>query len=88
MCDHESYKELRERVAELEKGAARFDEQIKGLYRSTTRLFYTTLSIAIPFGLLMLLALIYGAIGHRGFNAVTDAANAAGASAAPARSAR
>ena len=79
MCDKASYAELRDRVTALEKGAARFDEQIKGLYRSTTRLFYTTLSIAIPFGLLMLLALIYGAVGARGFNAVTSAASSAAA---------
>lgn len=81
MCDHESYKELRGRVDELEKGAARFDEQIKTLFNACTRLYQVT----CVFGLLMLLALIYGALGARGFNAV---ANAAGASAAPARSAR
>lgn len=70
MCDHEAYAELRERVEALEKGAVRFDEQIKGLYQSVTRLYH----VSLVFGLLMLLALIYGAVGHRGFNAVTSAA--------------
>ena len=70
MCDHEAYAELRDRVTALEKGAVRFDEQIKTLFHSVTRLYHVTLL----FGLLMLLALIYGAVGARGFNAVTGAA--------------
>ena len=70
MCDHDSFSDLRDRVTDLEKGAARFDEQIKTLFNSISRLYYVT----VIFGLLMLLAIIYGAVGHRGFNAVTSAA--------------
>ena len=70
MCDHESFSELRERVGDLEKGAVRFDEQIKTLFNSITRLYYVT----VLFGLLMLLAIIYGAVGQHGFNAVTHSA--------------
>ncbi len=70
MCDKASYDNLRDRVTDLEKGAARFDEQIKTLFNSVSRLYYVT----VIFGLLMLLALIYGAVGHGGFNAVTRGA--------------
>ena len=75
MCDKAHYDELEGRVAELEKGAVRFDEQIKTLFKSCNRLYYVT----VIFGLLMLLALIYGAVGHGGFNAVTHAASGAAA---------
>ena len=34
MCDKEAYAELRDRVTALEKGAVRFDEQIKTLFNS------------------------------------------------------
>ena len=72
MCDKTSFSDLRDRVTDLEKGAARFDEQIKTLFNSVSRLYYVT----VIFGLLMLLAIIYGAVGQRGFNAVTSAAQA------------
>ena len=71
MCDRESFKELRDRVTELEQNAARFDEQIKTLFNSCSRLYHVT----VIFGLLMLLALIYGALGSHGFNAVTQASS-------------
>ena len=81
MCDKALYAELRDRVTALEKGAVRFDEQIKTLFNSVTRLYHVTLL----FGLLMLLALIYGAVGQRGFNAVTGAASNAAAQHLPNR---
>ena len=70
MCDKTSFSDLRNRVTVLETNAARFDEQIKTLFNSVSRLYYVT----VIFGLLMLLAIIYGALGQRGFNAVTSAA--------------
>ena len=81
MCDHESFKELRDRVTELEQNAARFDEQIKTLFNSCSRLYHVT----VIFGLLMLLALIYGALGSHGFNAVTQASSNAAAQHLPNR---
>ena len=75
MCDHDSFSELRNRVNALEANAARFDEQIKTLFNSCSRLYHVT----VIFGLLMLLAIIYGAVGQRGFNAVTGAASNAAA---------
>lgn len=74
MCDKEHYNELRERVDELEiqfvRHSASSEVQISNLLKASTRLFWT----AVIGGLLMLLTLIYGAIGERGFNHVSCAA--------------
>ena len=70
MCDKTEFQKIRERVEQLEKNSVKFDQQLRTLFNSTRMIF----GIVCTAGLLMLLALIYGAVGHRGFNAVTDAA--------------
>lgn len=70
MCDHESFSKLRERVHEIETTQGRFDEQLKTLFKSINMLY----RVVLVAGLLLLLTVIYGAIGQRGFNAVTSAA--------------
>lgn len=74
MCDKEHFQELEGRVEKLEKDysthAAVSNEQIKTLFNAVNRLFWIT----IIFSGLLLLTVIYGAIGERGFNRVTDTA--------------
>lgn len=74
MCDKEHYHQLENRVEKLEKDysthAAVSNEQIKTLFNAVNRLFWIT----IIFSGLLLLTVIYGAIGERGFNRVTDTA--------------
>jgi thiosulfate reductase cytochrome b subunit len=74
MCDKEHYHQLEDRVEKLEKDysthAAVSNEQIKTLFNAVNRLFWIT----IIFSGLLLLTVIYGAIGERGFNRVTDTA--------------
>lgn len=74
MCDKEHYEELENRVEKLEKDysthAAVSNEQIKTLFNAVNRLFWIT----IIFSGLLLLTVIYGAIGERGFNRVTETA--------------
>lgn len=74
MCDKEQFNELENRVEKLEKDylahAAVSSEQIKTLFNATNRLFWIT----IIFSGLLLLTVIYGAIGEKGFNRVTETA--------------
>lgn len=74
MCDKEHYHQLEDRVEKLEKDysthAAVSNEQIKTLFNAVNRLFWIT----VIFSGLLLLTVIYGAIGERGFNRVTDTA--------------
>ena len=73
MCDKVEYRKIRERVEALERASVKFDEQLKTLFKSSQTLFRVVVVAAFA----MLLALIYGALGHRGFNAVTGAGRAA-----------
>lgn len=74
MCDKEAFKELEKRVDELEKAyvihATQSCEQIKTLFNAVQKLFWIT----CVFGGILLLTVVYGAIGENGFNHVTDAA--------------
>lgn len=74
MCDKQHYEQLEGRVEKLEKDysthAAVSNEQIKTLFNAVNRLFWIT----VIFSGLLLLTVIYGAIGERGFNRVTDTA--------------
>lgn len=70
MCDHIHYEKLKERVSELEKTDIRHDEKIGNLERSVK---FQMITVWGAF-LLCLLALIWGALGPNGFNAVTRAA--------------
>jgi hypothetical protein len=74
MCDKQHFEELEGRVERLEKDysthAAVSNEQIKTLFNAVNRLFWIT----CIFSGILLLTVVYGAIGERGFHHVTDAA--------------
>lgn len=84
MCDHEHYQRLEQRMDRLEDDAikhnTRVDEQIKTLFKTCEKLSDTattvlksTLSIIGFVIAVTVLALVYGAVGYNGFNAVTHA---------------
>lgn len=70
MCDKAEFHALKDRVRTVEVQQARLDEQIKTLFKSSQTM-YRTICI---FFLILLLAVVYGALGSKGFNAVTGAA--------------
>lgn len=74
MCDKVHFEELEGRVNKLEKEFAVHNaistEQIKTLFKSTKILLW----VSILYTGTLLLTVIYGAIGERGFNHVTDTA--------------
>lgn len=88
MCDHEHYQRLEDRMDRLEDDAikhhTRVDEQIKTLFKTCEKLSDTattvlksTLAMVGFVVAVTVLALVYGAVGHDGFNAVTTAAREA-----------
>lgn len=74
MVDDNLFDRFEERLETLEKrqleDSTRMSEQIKTLFDSTK----TLRNITYVFCLLLLLTVIYGAVGGNGFNAVTHAA--------------
>jgi len=75
MCDKEHFEKLEDRVDCLEKQYAVHEaastEQIKTLFNATKILFWVT----VFFGGILLLTVVYGAVGENGFNHVANAAN-------------
>lgn len=61
--------ELDQRVTQIEINEAKLDERLNALVSSTSNLKWALWSITI----LLLLTVIYGAIGYRGFNQVANA---------------
>ena len=81
MCDLESFAKIRDAIGELQKADAVQSEQIKTLFLVTerqgdtqTRLVNRLVLAVIGVLVLAVLALIFGALGERGFKAVTTAA--------------
>lgn len=88
MCDHESFAKLRDQteantkqISALAKSDAVQSEQIKTLFHTTetqgnAQLKLVNRLVAAIIGILtiVILALIFGALGERGFNGVTKAA--------------
>lgn len=81
MCDHESFAKIRDAIGELQKADAVQSEQIKTLFNVTerqgdtqTKLVNRLVLAVIGVLILAVLALIFGALGERGFKAVTTAA--------------
>ena len=60
--------ELDQRVTAIEINEAKLDERLSALVSSTSNLKWSLWSIT----LLLLLTVIYGAIGYRGFNQVAN----------------
>ena len=88
MCDREHYQRLEDRMDRLEDDAikhhTRVDEQIKTLFKTCEKLSDTattvlksTLAMVGFVVAVTVLALVYGAVGQSGFNAVTTAAREA-----------
>lgn len=73
MCDKQHYEKLEDRVDKLEKDYATHQavsgEQIKTLFNAVNRLFWIT----VIFSGILLLTVVYGAVGEQGFNHVTTA---------------
>ena len=61
--------ELDQRVTQIEINEAKLDERLSALVSSTSNLKWALWSIT----LMLLLTVIYGAIGYRGFNQVANA---------------
>ena len=81
MCTKESFAKIRDAICELQKADAVQSEQIKTLFLVTerqgdtqTRLVNRLVLAVIGVLILAVLALIFGALGERGFKAVTTAA--------------
>ena len=85
MCDREHFDTLRDRVNRLEDDVkvyhARTDERLKTLFQTCEKLSSTAstlLRAALTIlGIVLIVsvfALVYGAVGERGFKAVTTAA--------------
>lgn len=84
MCTKREFAELRDRIADVEKMNIAQTEQIKTLFTTTAELkeslheSYKLVKGLLWFGgvvlILAVLALIFGALGRDGFNAVTRAA--------------
>lgn len=70
MCDKPHFEELEDRVTKMETAYAVTGEQIKNLVKSVDRLTH----VVYAFTFILLLAVVYGALGSTGFNAVTNAA--------------
>lgn len=88
MCDHEHYTTLADRVDALEESVsvyhAKTDERIKTLFQTceklsdtATTILKTALTVLGIVLLISVLALVYGAVGQNGFNAVANAAQGA-----------
>lgn len=81
MCDEEAFAKIRDAIDELQKADAVQSEQIKTLFHTTEKqgaimLGITKFLVAAVVSVLILtvLALVFGALGERGFNAITHAA--------------
>lgn len=67
----EQIEQLDDRVTKLEISGARLDERLSSLVSSTQNLKWSIWG----FSFILLLAVIYGALGDKGFNAVTNTAS-------------
>ena len=88
MCDRESFAKIRDAIGDLQKVNAVQNEQIKTLFKTTetqsadikaqndnmVKLVNRLVLAIIGIIVLVVLALIWGALGERGFNGVTGAA--------------
>lgn len=74
MCDKEHFEDLEKRVIYLEQSYATHtavsEKQLEMLFSSVQRLFW----VSCIFGGVLLLTVVYGAVGERGFHSVTTGA--------------
>ena len=81
MCDQKAFAKIRDAIGDLQKADAVQSEQIKTLFHVTekqgdtqTRLVNRLVLAVVGVLILAVLALIFGALGERGFNGITRAA--------------
>lgn len=81
MCTESEFAQMRERIYEVEKGHIAQAEQVKALCESVKELketvqgaFNRLLWVCVVVMILAVSALIYGALGDKGFNAVANSA--------------
>lgn len=81
MCDRVSFAKIREAIADLQKADAVQSEQIKTLFNTTKEQGDTQkaivdrlLLVVVIVLIIAVLALVFGALGKEGFNAVTKTA--------------
>ena len=77
MCNRESFAKIRDAIGDLQKADAVQSEQIKTLFHTTEkqgdnqqRLVNRLVLAVVGVLILAVLALIFGALGERGFNSV------------------
>ena len=77
MCDRESFAKIRDAIGDLQKADAVQSEQIRTLFHTTEkqgdnqqRLVNRLVLAVVGVLILAVLALIFGALGERGFNSV------------------
>ena len=81
MCDRESFAKIRDAIADLQKADAVQSEQIKTLFNTTKEqgdtqkaIVNRLLLVVVIVLIIAVLALVFGALGKDGFNAVTKTA--------------
>jgi len=81
MCDRESFAKIRDAIADLQKADAVQSEQIKTLFNTTKEqgdtqkaIVNRLLLVVVIVLIIAVLALVFGALGEHGFNAVTKTA--------------
>jgi formate hydrogenlyase subunit 4 len=75
MCDKAAYEKLREDVDALKKDQAVHDAKSEERFKTLFGILKWVISFMLTITMILLLTVIYGAIGERGFHSVTHAAN-------------
>lgn len=80
MCDRKSFAKIRDAIVALQKADAVQSEQIKTLFHTTeqqgenqTRLTNRLVLAVLLVLIIVVLALVFGALGEHGFNCITKA---------------
>lgn len=71
MCDHESFQKMNDDITQIKISQARVEEQIKTLFSRVSLQFWAMFTALI----LLLLTVIYSAVGPNGYQAVTSSAH-------------
>ena len=75
MCDKAAYNKLREDVEALKKNQAVHDAKSEERFKTLFGILKWVISFMLTITLILLLTVIYGAIGERGFHAVSNELN-------------
>ena len=75
MCDKAAYEGLSKRVTALEKNQDVHDARSEERFKTLFGIIKWIISFMLTITLILLLTVIYGAIGERGFHAVSNELN-------------